>query len=32
MLDPYTPEGSTRFVNFSTSKPLYTTGTGRGAT
>jgi type III restriction enzyme len=25
ILDPYTPTGSSRFVNFSTSKPLYTT-------
>ena len=25
ILDPYTPQGSSRFVNFSTSKPLYTT-------
>ena len=25
ILDPYTPMGSSRFVNFSTSKPLYTT-------
>ena len=29
VLDPYTPEGSSRFVNFSTSKPLYTTSPGR---
>jgi type III restriction enzyme len=25
VLDPYTPQGSSRFVNFSTSKPLYET-------
>ncbi len=25
VLDPYTPQGSSRFVNFTTSKPLYTT-------
>jgi type III restriction enzyme len=25
ILDPYTPTGSSRFVSFSTSKPLYTT-------
>jgi type III restriction enzyme len=25
ILDPYNPKGSSRFVNFSTSKPLYTT-------
>ncbi|MDO9710758.1 BPTD_3080 family restriction endonuclease [Paracraurococcus lichenis] len=25
ILDPYTPRGSTRFINFNTSKPLYTT-------
>jgi hypothetical protein len=29
ILDPYTPTGSTRFVNFSTSKPLYTTSPTR---
>ena len=29
VLDPYTPQGSSRFVNFATSKPLYTTAPGR---
>ena len=29
ILDPYTPTGSSRFVNFSTSKPLYTTSPDR---
>jgi len=29
VLDPYTPEGSSRFVNFATSKPLYTTSPER---
>jgi type III restriction enzyme len=29
ILDPYTPKGSSRFVNFSTSKPLYTTSPAR---
>ena len=29
VLDPYTPEGSSRFVNFATSKPLYTTSPTR---
>ena len=29
VLDPYTPEGSSRFVNFSTSKPLYATSPAR---
>ena len=29
ILDPYNPTGSTRFVNFSTSKPLYTTSPQR---
>ena len=29
ILDPYTPQGSSRFVNFSTSKPLYTTNPAR---
>jgi type III restriction enzyme len=29
ILDPYNPTGSTRFVNFATSKPLYTTGPER---
>jgi type III restriction enzyme len=29
ILDPYTPSGSSRFVNFSTSKPLYTTSPAR---
>ena len=29
VLDPYTPQGSTRFVNFSTTKPLYTTAPER---
>ncbi len=29
VLDPYTPEGSSRFVNFATSKPLYTTAPER---
>jgi type III restriction enzyme len=29
ILDPYTPQGSTRFVNFNTSKPLYTTDPAR---
>ncbi len=29
ILDPYTPQGSSRFVNFSTSKPLYTTSPAR---
>ena len=29
ILDPYNPRGSTRFVNFATSKPLYITGPAR---
>lgn len=29
ILDPYNPSGSTRFVNFATSKPLYTTSPQR---
>ena len=29
ILDPYNPKGSSRFVNFSTSKPLYTTSPAR---
>ena len=29
ILDPYNPRGSTRFVNFATSKPLYTTAPER---
>ena len=29
ILDPYTPQGSSRFVNFATSKPLYTTNPAR---
>ena len=29
ILDPYTPTGSSRFVNFSTSKPLYATNPER---
>ena len=29
ILDPYTPEGSSRFVNFSTSKPTRATAAGR---
>jgi type III restriction enzyme len=29
ILDPYTPQGSSRFVNFATSKPLYTTSPAR---
>jgi len=29
VLDPYTPQGSSRFVNFATSKPLYTTAPAR---
>ncbi len=29
ILDPYTPEGSSRFVNFTTTKPTYTTDPGR---
>ena len=29
VLDPYTPQGSSRFVNFSTSKALYTTSAER---
>ncbi|MGR3715308.1 MAG: BPTD_3080 family restriction endonuclease [Thermohalobaculum sp.] len=29
VLDPYTPMGSSRFVNFATSKPLYTTAPQR---
>jgi type III restriction enzyme len=29
ILDPYNPTGSTRFVNFATSKPLYTTSPQR---
>ncbi len=29
ILDPYTPQGSSRFVNFATSKPLFTTNPAR---
>jgi type III restriction enzyme len=29
ILDPYNPRGSSRFINFSTSKPLYTTNQAR---